>query len=80
MIIRFILFLIFFYLAWFLIRNLFVKPFRQGYQSKDSRDGAQRGRDGKITINTNGAGRTHDDKSMGEYIDYEEVEEEEDKS
>lgn len=79
MIIRFILFLLFFYLAWFLVRNLLVKPFKQGYQergrAKNEAGGASRRKEGEVIINTNGSGKTHDDKSLGEYIDYEEVEE-----
>ncbi len=79
MIIRFILFLIFFYLAWFLVRNLLVKPFKQGYQEKGrgQRGGADfsQAREGEVTLDTKGSGQTHDDKSLGEYIDYEEVEE-----
>ena len=76
-IIRFILFLLFFYLAWFIIRNLFVKPFKQGYAERRTKGGRSNssGPEGSVTLNKNGAGRTHDDGSMGEYIDYEEVQE-----
>jgi hypothetical protein len=75
--IRLILFILFFYLAYFLIRNLFFRPFKEGYGQ-----GGQRGnynsrssQEGDVTIIDKRQKRSSKDAGVGEYIDYEEVKE-----
>ncbi len=78
MIIRFLLIISFIFLLRYLLRNFFSKPFKEGYREREE---AHRKRDarkseGRISIFTNGAGKARDNKDVGEYIDYEEVKEE----
>lgn len=81
-IIRLLFIVSFIYLLSFVVRKMFVRPFRQGYQERETRNkqDAYRKSEGKVSVDTKGAGRAHDNKSVGEYIDYEEVNDEEDRS
>lgn len=63
------------YLASYVFRNLFSRPFREGYQ-RQAENQAKR-KEGNVSVKTNGAGKTNGNKSVGEYIDYEEVSDEE---
>lgn len=78
MIIRFLLILIFIYLLSFIVRRLFTRPFQEGYREReeDIRKRNSRKSEGRVSIFTNGAGKSHDNKEVGEYIDYEEVKDE----
>ncbi len=82
MLVRLIVFGLFFYLIYFLIKFIFVKPFKEGYM------GAQRGsrnsyrpfnngrEEGDVTITYNPEkDHKNPNNKIGEYVDYEEVKE-----
>ena len=77
-IVRLAIFGLFFYLVYFLVKFLFIKPFQEGYKGQDPNRNSKRG-EGKITIDYDPRkgknGRSPSD--IGEYIDYEEVKDEE---
>lgn len=81
MILRLLLIVAFIYLLRILFRNYFARPYREGYQERAqaNQKAASRKSEGKVSIFTNGAGKTHDDKQIGEYVDYEEVKDEDKK-
>ncbi len=72
---RLLFVVVFIYLISFVLRNFFVRPYRQGYQERDQSNRTKRAREneGRTSLNTNGQGRTHDNHQIGEYVDYEEV-------
>lgn len=73
---RFLLFLVFFYLLFNTLRKLFVKPFQEGYRQKNRPSHGQE-KEGKVTV-IDPKGPKNTDKLGGEYIDYEELDEDED--
>jgi hypothetical protein len=79
MFIRFILFLVIFWLVYHFLRKWIVGPFRQGYQEGQRGQGGNQ-REGKITINYRPQSQKGSSSSrsgnVGEYVDYEEVKEE----
>lgn len=79
MIIRFLFIVVFIYLLSFFVRRLFVRPFREGYQEREDQRQREssRKREGKVSIDTHNARPAHDRNSVGEYIDYEEVKDDE---
>lgn len=79
MIFRLLLFVSLFYLIFYVVKNTFLKPFKQGYKG-GPKDGPSPGQEGKVSVDTKGAGQAHDDKSLGEYIDYEELTDEEEEA
>lgn len=73
--IRFVIFALFFYLIYFLVKFIFVKPFKEGYANGGNRSKSPFGRneEGKVTISFNPNKKRKDDHGVGEYIDYEEI-------
>lgn len=77
---RFVIFGLVFYLVYFFIRTLFVKPFREGYAQSQQGRGGQRWKnpfqkEGEVTIIANPKNRKIKDEGVGDYVDYEEVKE-----
>ena len=76
---RFIVFALFFYLIYFLLKALFLKPFRQGYaqgERKTSNKGWKdpfKKNEGDVTITYNPEKEKDNKGKIGEYVDYEEV-------
>ncbi len=81
MLLRFLAILALIYLVSRVLRNFFTRPFQEGYQDKAEQNekAAHKKREGRVSVKTNGAGKAKDNKSIGEYIDYEEVEDEDSK-
>ena len=82
--VRLILFGLFFYLIYFLVKYLFVKPFREGYGAGNPGGGHKQGnwnnpfnrkKEGEVTISYNPNKSQKEDKKVGEYVDYEDVKE-----
>lgn len=79
MLVRFVLFALFFYLIYFLVKYIFVKPFKEGYMG--ARKGSSSGyrpfagkQEGDVSITYNPQkDHKHPDNKLGEYVDYEEV-------
>lgn len=72
--IRLLIFGIFFYLIYFLLRNLLFRPFRQGYAGERGNP-YKKQKEGDVTITYNPQKGSGHGKQVGEYVDYEEVEE-----
>lgn len=84
MLIRFILFLLFFYLIYFLIKYIFIRPFKEGYSGGGQRQQRGRGRqqnpfnrekEGDVSITYDPRKQKNGKEDVGEYVDYEEVKE-----
>jgi hypothetical protein len=78
MLFRFLLFLVLFWLVYHFLRKWIVGPFRDGYQQeRGGSAGAGRQREGKVTINYRPREKRQESTSrqVGEYVDYEEVDE-----
>ena len=80
--VRLILFGLFFYLIYFLIKYLFFKPFKEGYRDPGGSTNRRRNtwsnpfssqKEGDITIAYNPEKKHKDDKKVGEYVDYEDL-------
>lgn len=69
--------LMFRYLAPFLLK-MFINKQRKAYENATQSDGSE-AKDGEIHIKANGNAQRHDDESLGDYVDYEEIEESEEK-
>ena len=79
----FILFALFFYLIYFLVKYLFIKPFREGYVAHGRRPRGNNGyhsdntfqnrREGDVTITYKPQQERRRGGKVGDYIDYEEV-------
>lgn len=79
----FILFALFFYLIYFLVKYLFIRPFRQGYAAHGRRTQGggryqsdhtfRKRQEGDVTITYTPEQHKDGGKKVGEYIDYEEV-------
>lgn len=78
MIFRLLFIVTFIYLISLVVKRIIVRPFRQGYQDKDfeNRRKSAQNQEGSISIEKNGADKSRDAKSLGEYVDYEEVDDE----
>ncbi len=75
---RIILFILFFYLIYFLVKNLFLKPSHQNAGSAKSRGFRSpfQKKEGDVTIEYDAQNPPkREDKKVGEYVDYEEVKE-----
>gem|GEM_PF-1547617 len=79
MILRLLAIIFIFYWLSYVVRNLFTRPFREGYKERDAANRKEKSRrsEGRVSIFTNGAGKSRDRGKIGEYIDYEEVQDEE---
>lgn len=78
MIFRFILFLCLFYLLYYIVKSVFLKPFQEGFKRQDGRGesgAAPNSREGDVSISYNPEQKNQRDDKTGEYIDYEEVKE-----
>lgn len=78
--IRFLIFVGIFYLAYYLIRNIFLRPFKEGYANGGQRNRGgfnpfQNKREGEVSINYDPRKDEKPHKQVGEYVDYEEVKE-----
>lgn len=83
MFLRLLLFLIVFYLVYYLLRQLLVKPFREGYREQDPGKRYQqhkRRQEGSVTISYNPRENSSSSHQEGEYVDYEEVEDEDEET
>jgi len=73
---RLILFGLFFYLLYFIVKYVFIRPFSEGYanggNSKNSNPFNKR--KGNITVSYNPEKGSKKGNSVGEYVDYEELE------
>tara|TARA_B100001123_G_C14981807_1_gene895941 strand:- start:552 stop:800 length:249 start_codon:yes stop_codon:yes gene_type:complete len=79
----FILFALFFYLIYFLVKYLFIKPFREGYAAHGRRPRGtnwyqssntfQKRQEGEVTITYTPDQHRNGGKKVGDYVDYEEV-------
>lgn len=81
MFLRLLLFLVVFYLVYYLLRQLFLKPFRDGYREQDPTKRYQQHKqrqEGSVTISYNPQQKSSSSHQEGEYVDYEEVQDEED--
>lgn len=80
--VRFIIFALFFYLIYFLVKYIFVRPFKEGFAGNDSRK-AKNGfknpfaskKEGDVSITYDPRKSPPQNKEVGEYVDYEEVKE-----
>lgn len=76
-IIRFLVFVFFFYLVYYLIKNVLLKPFREGYADGDQKRGGfnpfQSKKEGDVSIKFDPRKGKKGSKEIGEYVDYEEV-------
>ena len=73
---RFLLFGLVFYLIYFLVNNLFVRPFKQGYAGESGQQARWKNpfqKEGDVTIVSNKKDQKLKDDGVGDYIDYEEV-------
>lgn len=72
---RLIIFGLFFYLIYFLVKYIIIKPFKEGYATGGNKRSGNpfSKREGEVTITYN----PHKDRKLsdkvGEYVDYEEV-------
>jgi hypothetical protein len=79
MLLRFVLFGLVFYMIYFFVNTLFVKPFKQGYAAGNNPgNGQQRWKnpfqkEGDVTVITDRKERKLKDDGVGDYVDYEEV-------
>lgn len=72
--IRFIIFALFFYLIYFLVKYIFVRPFKEGYsRGGRKKNPFSREEEGKVTIDYDPRQKRSEGNKVGEYIDYEEV-------
>lgn len=80
--IRLILFISFFYILYFILRKLVFTPFREGYQRRQEsgrKTSTGREQEGEVSVNYDPDKQNSQSSSVGEYIDYEEVQDEEEK-
>lgn len=75
---KLIIFGLFFYLLYFLIKYLFLKPFKQGFanggRGNDNWNRPQnKTKEGEVTIDFNPSKDKGRNSEIGEYVDYEEV-------
>jgi hypothetical protein len=78
MILRFLL--VFFIIYWvgYLLRTYVLKPFKNGHGSQGgASSGNSASREGDVSINYNPTKSQKEQQSVGEYVDYEEIEEDE---
>ncbi len=78
--IRFLIFVGIFYLVYYLVRNVFLKPFREGYANAGQRPKGgfnpfQKKAEGDVSINYDPRKDTNPTHEIGEYVDYEEIKE-----
>lgn len=73
--VRFVIFALFFYLIYFLVKFIFIKPFKQGYAGGGGKGRSPFGRneEGKVSISFNPYKKKKEQHQVGEYVDYEEV-------
>lgn len=74
MILRLLFIVSILYLASYVFRNLFRRPFQEGYQQQAKKQNKRQ--EGDVSVNTNGADQSKANSSVGEYIDYEDVSDE----
>ncbi len=76
MILRFLL--VFFVIYWltYLVRNYLIKPFKQGYGSKEQNTGGYQQKEGDVSISYNPEKEGGKGNQVGEYVDYEEIDDE----
>ena len=79
--IRLLLFISFFYVGYFILKKLIINPFRNGYQRKQEPDKPSSGKEeeGKVSVSFDPAQQSGKAAAAGEYIDYEEVRDEDEK-
>ncbi len=79
MIFRFLVFALIVYMVFYLIRNIFIRPFKQGYANGDPRRKAQansferKKKEGEVSISFDPRKDRRNGDQVGEYVDYEEV-------
>ena len=80
MLLRLLLFLLVFYIIYYLLRQLLIKPLRDGSKEQDPVKRYQqqkRRQEGSVTITYNPQKRNPTSEQDGEYVDYEEVKDDE---
>jgi hypothetical protein len=80
--IRLLLFISFFYILYFILRKLVFTPFREGFQRKQEsarKTSTGRDKEGEVSVDYDPDKQNSQSSSVGEYIDYEEVPDEEEK-
>jgi len=80
--IRLLLFISFFYILYFIVRKLVFTPFREGSQRKQEsarKTSTGRDKEGEVSVDYDPDKQNSQSSSVGEYIDYEEVPDEEEK-
>lgn len=81
--IRLVLFISFFYIGYFILRKLVIRPFREGMQSRGQARNASTERansqEGEVSVTYDPEQNKSHDNGVGEYIDYEEVRDEDEK-
>tara|TARA_R110001592_G_scaffold37720_2_gene125476 strand:+ start:8484 stop:8747 length:264 start_codon:yes stop_codon:yes gene_type:complete len=83
--IRLLLFISFFYIGYFILRKLVIRPFREGMQSHGQARNASTERantarqEGEVSVTYDPKQSQARDNGVGEYIDYEEVRDEDEK-
>lgn len=70
-----------FYMIYFFVNTIFVKPFKQGYAGSNNSGGGHRGwknpfqKEGDVTVISLRKGQKLKDDGVGDYVDYEEIKE-----
>jgi hypothetical protein len=79
--IRLLLFISFFYVGYFILKKLIITPFRNGYQRKQAADnsGSNNKEEGEVSVTFDPTKQNGRASAAGEYIDYEEVGDEDEK-
>jgi hypothetical protein len=79
--IRLLLFISFFYVGYFILKKLIINPFRNGYQRKQEHDktSTRKNEEGEVSVSFDPAKQGGKASAAGEYIDYEEVRDEDEK-
>lgn len=79
---KILIFGIFFYLLYTVLKHRILKPFRQGYANASRQQNQQRSNnnrhqnpksEGEVSIDFNPSKGKTNDRGIGEYVDYEEV-------
>ncbi len=78
--IRFLIFVGIFYLIYYLVKNVLLRPFREGYANGGQRASKgfnpfQKKDEGDVSINYDPRKNDKPHHEIGEYVDYEEVKE-----
>jgi len=78
MILRFLLVFVIIYWISYLLRTFVFKPFKSGYGSQGNASGGSNSasREGDVSIKYNPLKGKQDQKTVGEYVDYEEIKDE----